>query len=100
VSNEIIDAVYYNQALSDKKLEALRTFTRSVLEANGWVDQKSLTAFYQAGYNQQQVLEVILGISFKTLSNFINQINDTPIDREFLSGLPENKITSCCNESA
>ena len=100
VSNEIIDAVYYNQTLSDKKLEALRTFTRSVLKANGWVDQKSLTAFYQAGYNQQQMLEVILGVSFKTLSNFINQINDTPIDREFLSGLPENKITSCCNESA
>lgn len=91
ISTEIIDAVYYNQPLADAKLEALRTFTRTMLEADGWVDQKALQAFYQAGYQKQHVLEVVLGISFKTLSNYVNHINDTPIDTAFLSGIPDNE---------
>jgi uncharacterized peroxidase-related enzyme len=95
---EIVNAVYYNQAINDDKLDALRIFTRTVLEKQGWVKQKALREFYQAGYKQQQVLEVILAISFKTLSNFINHINDTPIDTQFLNGLPNN-INSCCSDS-
>ena len=88
----VINAVYYNQPLKNEKLEALRNFTRAVLEADGWVDQDSLKNFYRAGYGKQQVLEVVLGISFKTLSNYVNHINDTPIDPQFLSGLPENSV--------
>ena len=88
---EITHAVYYNQALTDTKLEALRSFTRAVLQADGYVDQKTLQAFYKAGYQQQHVLDVVLGISFKTLSNYINHINDTPIDAEFLAGIPDNE---------
>ncbi len=90
---EITHAVYYNQPLADSKLEALRTFTRAVLEADGWVKQDVLQAFYQAGYLKQHVLEVVLGISFKTLSNYVNHINDTPIDANFLSGIPDNQNT-------
>lgn len=90
---EITHAVYYNQPLADSKLEALRTFTRAVLEAEGWVKQDALQAFYQAGYLKQHVLEVVLGISFKTLSNYVNHINDTPIDAKFLSGIPDNQNT-------
>lgn len=99
IPTEIVNAVYYKQALKDEKLEALRTFTHAVLEAQGWVNQKSLSAFYESGYNQQHVLEMILAISFKTLSNFINHINDTPIDKEFLMGLPGNNTSSSCCET-
>jgi hypothetical protein len=35
----------------------------------------------------------VLGISFKTLSNYVNHINDTPIDANFLSGIPDNQNT-------
>ena len=91
IPKEIIHAVYFNQPLNDEKLEALRTFTRAVLKADGWVEQNALQAFYQAGYQKQHVLEVVLGISLKTLSNYVNHINDTPIDAEFLAGIPENQ---------
>ncbi len=98
IPDDLINAVYYKQPFNDEKLDALRTFTLAVLEQQGWVKQPELNAFYQAGYNKQQVLEVVLAISFKTLSNFINNINDTPIDREFLVGMPGNKTNSCCCE--
>ncbi|MEE9397982.1 MAG: carboxymuconolactone decarboxylase family protein [Methylococcales bacterium] len=91
IPTEIIHAVYYNEPLADTKLEALRTFTHAVLNANGWVDKKALQSFYQVGYQKQHVLEVVLGISFKTLSNYVNHINDTPIDVAFLSGIPNNE---------
>ena len=93
VPTDIIHAVYYNQPLSDTKLEALRTFTRAVLEAEGWIKQDALQTFYQAGYQKQHVLEIVLGISFKTLSNYVNHINDTPIDENFLSGIPDNQAS-------
>ena len=90
VSAEIIYATYYNVPLQDTKLEALKAFTRAVLQADGYVNQAELRAFHQAGYQQQHILDVILGISFKTLSNYINHINDTPIDPEFMAGIPDN----------
>jgi uncharacterized peroxidase-related enzyme len=93
IPTEIIQSVYFNQSLPDTKLEALRTFTRAVLEAEGWVKHDALQAFYQAGYLKQHVLEVVLGISFKTLSNYVNHINDTAIDEMFLSGIPDNQNT-------
>jgi len=98
IPDDLINAVYYKQPFNDEKLDALRTFALAVLEQQGWVKQPELNAFYQAGYNKQHVLEVVLAISFKTLSNFINHINDTPIDREFLVGMPDNKTNSCCCE--
>ncbi|MGR9046991.1 MAG: carboxymuconolactone decarboxylase family protein [Gammaproteobacteria bacterium] len=97
---DIVNAVYYKQPLNDVRLEALRSFTLSVLEQQGWVGRDALDAFYQAGFGQQHVLEVVLAISFKTLSNFINHINDTPIDDRFLIGLPEKTHDSCCESSA
>ncbi len=98
ISADLVSAVYYKQPFNNEKLDALRTFTLAVLEQQGWVKQPELNAFYQAGYTKQHVLEVVLAISFKTLSNFINHINDTPIDSEFLVGLPDNSKTSCCDE--
>lgn len=91
IPQQIINAVYYKQPLDDYKLEALRTFTYSLLKSDGWVNKNALQAFYQAGYEQNHVLEVILGVSFKTISNYLNHINNTPIDSEFISGIPENQ---------
>lgn len=89
---EVVQAVYYNQPLADARLEALRAFTLAVLTADGFAEQEALHAFYQAGYQKQHVLDVVLGISFKTLSNYINHINDTSIDANFLSGIPDNAL--------
>ena len=78
------------ESLKDSRLEALRTFTHTVLKTEGWVEKTVIQEFYKAGYQKQHVLEVILGISLKTLSNYINHINDTPIDAAFISGIPKS----------
>ena len=78
-----IDALREGQPMSDAKLEAMRTFTGILVEKRGWASDEDIAAFLTAGYTRAQVLEVILGIAFKTMSNFTNHVADTPIDKQF-----------------
>jgi hypothetical protein len=64
--------------LPDAKLEALRTFARAMVAKRGWVDQVDIQAFVDAGYGQRQVLEAILGVGLKVMSNDTNHVADTP----------------------
>ena len=49
----------------------------------GHLTQAELDNFYAAGYGEQQVLEIILGLSQKIISNYTNHIGNTPVDAPF-----------------
>jgi len=66
--------------LSDPKLEALRAFARTLLLQRGKATPADFSAFLASGYDEQQALEVILGLAVKTMSNFTNSIAGTPLD--------------------
>lgn len=83
VDNEIIESLRNETPLTDAKLESLRTFTLSMVRNRGNVSQQDLEAFYAAGYGEQQVLEIILGLSQKVISNYTNHIANTPVDAAF-----------------
>lgn len=82
----IIEALRSGGKLPDPKLDALATFTRTVVRKRGWVDDATVKAFIDAGYDRARLLEVLLGISMKTLSNYSNHIMGTTLDAEFESG--------------
>lgn len=83
VDDAIIDALRNETPLADAKLEALRTLTLSITRNRGNVSQADLETFYAAGYGEQQVLEIILGLSQKVISNYTNHIANTPVDDAF-----------------
>lgn len=83
VSDEINNALRDETPLPTPKLEALRDFTLAMVRQRGEVESKQLEAFYAAGYTQQNVLEVILGLSQKVMSNYTNHIAQTPVDQAF-----------------
>ena len=83
VDNEIIESLRNETPLTNPKLESLRTFTLSLVRNRGNVSQADLEAFYTAGYGEQQVLEIILGLSQKVISNYTNHIANTPVDAAF-----------------
>jgi alkylhydroperoxidase family enzyme len=83
VSDDIIEPLRNETQLPSDKLEALRTFTLAVMNKQGNVSKEDLEAFYSAGYGKRQVLDVILVLSQKTMSNYINHIAKTPIDEPF-----------------
>ncbi len=78
-----IDALRAGQPLPDERLEALRRFTQAVVERRGHMPEADLQAFYDAGFTAQNVLEVVLGVGMKTLSNYTNHLAGTPLDSAF-----------------
>jgi len=79
---DIIEALRGTKALSDPKLNQLARFTLAVMESKGQVADDQLNDFLAAGYNQQQALEVVLGVSLATLCNYANNLAKTPINPE------------------
>jgi len=83
VPRDVVDAIRDNRPIPDPRLEALRRFTTAVVERRGWAGDEAVAEFTAAGYTQQQVLEVILGVAMKTVSNYTNHITETPLDAAF-----------------
>jgi len=79
---EVIQALRSTNALSDPKLNALAQFTLAVIEHKGQVHDDELQEFLNAGYNQANALEVVLGVSLATLCNYANNLAKTPINPE------------------
>lgn len=88
LAREDIDALQHGAPLSDIKLEALREFAREVVEHRGVVGDASLARFETAGFTRGQVLEVVLGVSIKTLTNYANHIANPPVNDQFKGFLP------------
>ena len=80
VSDEITQALRNETPLPSAKLEALRTFTVQLLRQRGDVFDSQLEAFFAAGYGHRAVLDIILGLSQKVMSNYINHLAETPLD--------------------
>lgn len=85
VSAEVIAALRKGTALPDARLDALARFTRAVVGQRGRVSDAQLEDFLAAGFSRKQVLEVVLGVAMKTLSNYANHIARTPLDAAFAS---------------
>lgn len=83
VPKEIVESVRQNKPIADEKLEALRKFAYAVVEKRGFVPEEETQNFLSAGYTKQNILEVILGVSLKTISNYTNHIAETPLDEAF-----------------
>ena len=83
VSDDISDALRNETPLPNARLEALRTFTLSVVRDRGFVDDNAVQAFLDAGFTKRQILEVILGVSQKVMSNYTNHFANTPVDAPF-----------------
>ena len=83
VSPEITEALRNRTAMPTEKLQILHDFTLKVVRNRGRVNQDDLNTFYGAGYTERQVLDVILGLSQKVISNYTNHIANTPVDSAF-----------------
>jgi alkylhydroperoxidase family enzyme len=83
VDDAITQALRNRTPLANPKLEALRDMTLVIVRNRGQVSSAELQTFYEAGYDERQVLEIILGLSQKVISNYSNHIANTPVDAAF-----------------
>lgn len=80
-----VEQVISGQHLADKKVDALVSFARQLVRNRGFVSDDAIDLFFSHGYEQKHVLEIIVAIALKTISNYSNHIAQTPID-EALKG--------------
>lgn len=77
---DVIEALREGTPIKDAKLEALRTYTRLLLDKRGHLDESEIKAFLAAGYSERQALEVLVGLASKLISNFANSLAHTELD--------------------
>ena len=80
---DVIESIRNDDPIADGKLEALRLFTTQVVDKRGWLSAEDVGNFIAAGYSQAQILEVVLGVAMKTISNYTNHIAGTELDAAF-----------------
>jgi AhpD family alkylhydroperoxidase len=83
VPREVISAIRDGTPIPDLRLAALHHFTRTLLAKHGWVDRTEVGRFVAAGFEEHQVLEIVLAVAVKTLSNWSNHMFETQVDDLF-----------------
>lgn len=83
VPPQVPEAIREGRAIPDAKLAALSGFTGTLLATRGLPSKAEVQAFLSAGYQERHVLEIILAIAVKTLSNYSNHLFHTPLDEMF-----------------
>jgi alkylhydroperoxidase family enzyme len=67
------------------KHDALVALTREIVDERGYVRETSIAAFLAAGYRKEQVMELLLGVALKTISNYLDHISPAVIDPPFIA---------------
>lgn len=83
VDADIINELYEGKALADTKLRVLQTTTLALTEQRGVLTEEQLQAFKAVGYGEQQLLEIVIGLAQKVVSNYTNHLANTPVDDQF-----------------
>jgi len=83
IDKSLIDAITNQEPLPSEKLQVLQSTTLKIVRERGTISSADIDAFYTAGYAPRQLMEIVLGLAQKVMSNYINHMAKTPIDEPF-----------------
>lgn len=83
VDASIVEAIRAETPIANNKLETLRLTTLCMVRQRGVLSDTEVSRFLAAGYKNQQLLEIVLGISQKVMSNYTSHLTNTPVDKPF-----------------
>jgi len=72
---------------TDTKLDALVVLAKDITENKGRVSPVKLDAFFAAGYNEGNLVDLILQISDKIAMNYLHNLTQIPVDFPLASKL-------------
>jgi len=93
VDQATVDAVVALAPLPNARLNALRNFTQKVVDERGWVSEADVRTFLDAGFTRAHVLDVVLAVANKVLTNYTNHIVGTEVNEEFVA-MAEGPVTA------
>lgn len=68
------------RASFDAKLDALTRLTRSIAIGRGKPDAALVDAFFAAGWTKENLVDVIVTIGDKTITNYLHGVTNVPVD--------------------
>lgn len=81
--SNVIEALRKRLPIEDNsKYQALAQFTMQLIDQRGQVSDEQLAQFQAAGYSEQNVLDVVMGVALATLCNYANNVAKTEINPE------------------
>jgi AhpD family alkylhydroperoxidase len=82
-SPQCIQAVRNRGSLGNQRLDALVTLTREVVLECGFVAPNTRRKFVAAGFNEVALMEVLIGVALKVMSNYLDNLAPIAIDAAF-----------------
>ena len=79
-TDEQIIELRKGSASFDSKLNALAKFTASAVENRGRATEESKEAFFTAGYDEANMIDVVVVIGDKIMSNYLHNLTGFEID--------------------
>jgi uncharacterized peroxidase-related enzyme len=64
----------------DTKLAALATFVKETTAAHGEPSQEAVEALFNAGYTEANLIDIVIVIGDKIISNYLHKITQLPVD--------------------
>lgn len=83
VPSDVVAAIRNGQDVPDERFAALTRFARGVVRRRGRISELELADFLGAGFSKRNVVEVLMAVAQKTLSNYVNHVAATPLDNAF-----------------
>ncbi len=79
-TDEQVIEIRKGTAAFDTQLDALAKFTKAVVEGKGKVNQDVKDNFFAAGYTEANLIDVVIVVGDKIISNYIHNIAGFEID--------------------
>ena len=73
-------SVINGQPADDSQLQALRDMVSALLQQRGHVEGAQVEQFLAAGYAPARVLDLLVILACKVISNYANHLADTPLE--------------------
>jgi uncharacterized peroxidase-related enzyme len=79
-TDEQILEIRRGSAAFDPKFDALAKFTAAIVNTKGRVAEGTVDAFFAAGYNESHLVDVIIAVGDKIISNYLHNLTEVDID--------------------
>lgn len=75
-----VEAMRAGRSPSDRKLGALSTVARTLIEKRGRLDDRDIERFLSAGFGKDFLLEVITIVAASTITNYTGNVVNPPLE--------------------
>jgi AhpD family alkylhydroperoxidase len=83
LSEADVQAIRTRRLPQDSKFAALSQLARTLIDKRGRLDDQDIASFTAAGFEQSQVLDVILVVAASTMTNYAGSVANLPLEEMF-----------------